>query len=514
METLEEDTDLNKTEQLSKKITIQSPVYCGRCYHSLCIPQCIQIGRCEEEEEEEEEEEDDSDTEESPLFREDPDDVEEQILEEIDDWIQQNRIRIWHASVEKEMVNDVTNYLFGEWLEDDYCEEHDLHEIRDWVKSVAKYYFRSEIDMPPRQGGDPNSLSTLRKLVIANKLRVIDSTPANQQRTEEWYDARYGLLTASNVWKALGTESQQNQLIVEKCVPFDKFKEDCARHGNLSSDNPMAWGQRYEPITAMIYELKNCTKLGEYGCIVHPDWRFLGASPDGINVDVESPLYGRMVEIKNIVNRDIDGVPLDAYWVQMQIQMEVCDLDECDFVETRIKEFAGREEFEASDNQWRGLILTFVPRIKILSDDTSSANSPSKPPSQENHSIPPLRDCPESSTIVIDKKPKYEYLLLNAKDSFEQWIKEKIDANPNYVLYSTSYWGLDQYSCVLVKRNRAWFSLAIPFIERMWKIIEIERVTGCEHRAPKKRYSGASKKTESETACLVTITREDYSPIT
>ena len=45
--------------------------------------------------------------------------------------------------------------------------------------------------------------------------------------------------------------------------------------------------------------------------------------------------YGRLVEIKNIVNREITGIPKKEYWVQMQLQMEVTDLDECDFLETR-----------------------------------------------------------------------------------------------------------------------------------------------------------------------------------
>ena len=29
----------------------------------------------------------------------------------------------------------------------------------------------------------------------------------------------------------------------------------------------------------------------------------------GINVDKKSPLFGRMLEIKNIVNREITGIP-------------------------------------------------------------------------------------------------------------------------------------------------------------------------------------------------------------
>ena len=62
------------------------------------------------------------------------------------------------------------------------------------------------------------------------------------------------------------------------------------------------------------------TCIGEFGCIQHPEYPFLGASPDGINILKDNPRFGRMLEIKNIVNRDITGIPKKEYWVQMQMQ--------------------------------------------------------------------------------------------------------------------------------------------------------------------------------------------------
>jgi hypothetical protein len=38
-----------------------------------------------------------------------------------------------------------------------------------------------------------------------------------------------------------------------------------------------------------------------------------------------------------------------------------------------------------------------------------------------------------------------------------------------------------------VKRNRKWFSAAVPKIEDAWATIEKERISGYEHRASKKR---------------------------
>jgi hypothetical protein len=62
-----------------------------------------------------------------------------------------------------------------------------------------------------------------------------------------------------------------------------------------------------------------------------------------------------MLEIKNISNRIIDGIPKEEYWVQMQIQMETCDLDECDFVETRFKELKWRSFARSAERLYQAL---------------------------------------------------------------------------------------------------------------------------------------------------------------
>jgi hypothetical protein len=43
------------------------------------------------------------------------------------------------------------------------------------------------------------------------------------------------------------------------------------------------------------------------------------------------------------------------------------------------------------------------------------------------------------------------------------------------------------YSCVLVLRDKNWFKNAVVKIQELWKIVETEKVTGYEHRAPKRR---------------------------
>lgn len=130
---------------------------------------------------------------------------------------------------------------------------------------------------------------------------------------------------------------------------------------------PFHWGQKYEPLSVMLYENMYNTKVADFGCIQHDKYKFLGASPDGINVDMSSERYGRMLEIKNIVNREINGIPKKEYWIQMQMQMEVCDLNECDFLETKFVEYENANAFfnelpldnNKSVLNTKGLILYF-----------------------------------------------------------------------------------------------------------------------------------------------------------
>ena len=74
------------------------------------------------------------------------------------------------------------------------------------------------------------------------------------------------------------------------------------------------------------------------------------------------------------------------------------------------------------------------------------------------------------------------------KESIDKWIGEKkTELSEKWSIYSTIYWYLDQFSCVLIERNRKWFQAVVPKIEDTWNTILIERETGYEHRAAKKK---------------------------
>ena len=297
------------------------------------------------------------------------------------------------------------------------------------------------------------------------KIIGLREIPQPVQRTPEWYQFRWNLITASNAWKAFESQSTINQLIYEKCQPIKKFDDNGDEDVKLVNTNTsLHWGQKFEPLSVLIYEHKYNTKVEDFGCIQHPTYKFIGASPDGINIDKNCDRYGRMLEIKNVVSRDINGIPKKEYWVQMQLQMEVCDLDECDFLETKFTEYTDYDTYKNdinSNEKMKGIIIYFHTK---------------------------------------EGKPFYVYkpLDLVEEDDVSKWEDDILSLYQsheyNYTYMKFIYWKLDVFSCVLVLRNKEWFKNNIPHLEKVWKIIEQERVTGYEHRAP-------AKKVKKEESC-------------
>jgi putative phage-type endonuclease len=357
--------------------------------------------------------------------------------------------------------------------------------IRDLYDEITERFY--EEITPPRVSlaTQPEPEEGIDMDTITAKIRTLQGKPQPEQRTPEWYERRNNLITASAASKAFGTPASVNQLIYEKC------KNYCAAggggggggSGGGSVNSPLHWGQRYEPVTVMVYEHRNRTTLGEFGCIQHDIYPFIGASPDGINIEPASPIYGRMVEIKNIVNREITGRPKEEYWIQTQIQMEVCDLDECDFVETRFKEYDSKEDYDADGTVTQGYTASGNEKGVILWFQTA----------------PKLTQQGD----ILSPTQIYEYAPIGATPyEYDKWEVEMFAKHERLgsIWVRTIYWYLDQYSCVLVRRNRLWFEEAVPVLEELWETIEEERSSGFEHRAPSKRKAAAGTSTaDSET---------------
>jgi hypothetical protein len=90
--------------------------------------------------------------------------------------------------------------------------------------------------------------------------------------------------------------------------------------------------------------------------------------------------------------------------------------------------------------------------------------------------------------------------------SFERWKNI-----PNVVFDAAAslgdpHWKLEKLSCVLVLRNKSWFKNNIQSLENVWKIIEKERITGYEHRAPNRKNKIKNEYIDTKNGiCLIKL---------
>lgn len=411
------------------------------------------------------------------------------IFEELDYIVNHNIIKLSMPDFYKTIVNEITYLFYEQWLDVGFCNEDDYHDIEELTSSITELYFEF-CGIPKRSIAylsiEPGIYSDGYAETMTIRIDELRVMPQPIQRTKEWYEFRYNLITASNLWKVFASQSQQNSLIYEKCKPL--VIHDSVTNGSCNTESTLHWGVKYEPVSILVYEHMFHTQIEDFGCIPHTVYSFIGASPDGINVDIGCPeRYGRMLEIKNICNREITGIPKEEYWIQTQIQMEVCNLNECDFFETRFKEFDSEDAFynNVDKHDYKGIILHFVQRTAGYGTD-------------------------HPTNIPYNNSPIYKYMPIDSnykKEDINQWISLQKDSMRSiYVLYKTIYWYLEEYSCVLIPRNTQWFQCAVPKIRDLWNIVVKERVDGYEHRASKKRINKSDIKVmdgegTSQTIC-------------
>lgn len=210
---------------------------------------------------------------------------------------------------------------------------------------------------------------------MRRKVQNLRKKPQPVQRSPEWYEMRTMRITASEcaacltnieaVCKPYIEEFNVDKKLDNKCVSHFDTKEEyiikkCKSFfgENVFKDSIFTlWGKKYEEIATRFYRQQNNTQIIEFGLLPHPRLKWLGASPDGITPD------GIMLEIKCPFSRKINGIVPFHYWTQIQIQLEVADLERCDFLECEIKELTCEVEFlelEITENQQKGILINII----------------------------------------------------------------------------------------------------------------------------------------------------------
>jgi len=281
----------------------------------------------------------------------------------------------------------------------------------------------------------------------------MQSIPMCPQRSDEWYILRNTRITASEIASCLMMTEQVCKIYIDEykienfkyninkcCSHFDTKEEyiinKCKSfYGeNVFKDSIYTlWGKKYEAIATRLYKKKFNTDILEFGFIPHQRLKYIGMSPDGVAWST-----GRLLEIKCPFARKIqEGIPPQHYWQQMQIQLEVANLQECDFLECEIKELSSEQIFcnqICTEKQDKGILLN-------------------------------IEDEPLNSEVKYIYPPDN----LNTIDEFIDWKNQIINTNKRKII--PIYYFIEKWNVLNVKRKKEWFDSIKDTVKSIYKLI-------------------------------------------
>lgn len=289
---------------------------------------------------------------------------------------------------------------------------------------------------------------------LREHVRYLQTIPVIPQRHPLWFNARYKSITASEAACCLTLSEEMCKAYVnsfdikdfkykpDKCLSHYDNKEDYIINKcrgfygeNLFKDSVFTLhGKKFEEIATRLYRKEYNTKVLEFGLLQHPDYDYIAASPDGITPD------GIMLEIKCPYSRKIDGKVPIWYWTQIMHQLESTDLDECHFLECQINELFNESLFiqqTTAEFQDKGILLNRVNE-------------------------------PDNSEIKYIYPPDN----LNTHGEFIEWSNDTIlKENSNGTLVVPIYYFINKWAVISVKRQKEWFSKALPYYKETIDII-------------------------------------------
>ena len=99
-----------------------------------------------------------------------------------------------------------------------------------------------------------------------------------QQRSEEWFKARKGMITGSQAGAIMGLSPFMTPDDVMRRMVREYHGAESEFQGNVATE----YGTHHEPGAMVEYTMETGNVIEDCGFIVHPEYLWLGASPDGL----------------------------------------------------------------------------------------------------------------------------------------------------------------------------------------------------------------------------------------
>lgn len=299
-----------------------------------------------------------------------------------------------------------------------------LYETLDIVSDALEIFLREAENL---------SWRTMTVQQRREKVEQLKALPQIPQRSQEWFE-NYGKVLTASEFSALFTNNRRRRdLVYSKSHP-NQDSQITFRHACPTNEmNAIGWGIRFEPVIKQILEMKDKCSIYEPGRIQHPTNTHLAASPDGIIESAKDPQQlGRLIEIKCPYSRAIGKEIPSDYWIQMQIQMEVTDVDECEYIEANLisKRSGQTEPIDLSEAAYTGTVYLI-------------------------------------KQIVEEGEPfEYKYIYGEIGSS------KMPEIPPGFECLETIPWGLKSWHRKVIHRDRHWYEGTKVWQETFWRDVE------------------------------------------
>lgn len=150
------------------------------------------------------------------------------------------------------------------------------------------------------------------------------------QRTDEWFAARLGKVTASRI-ADLRKKTQKGWAASRAAYMADLIAERLSgEHIPGGTGAARRWGQEIEPEAKRAYEFYRDAEIEEVGFLPHPTIADAGASPDGLVGENGLVEFKCPTVITHLETLETDAIAPE-YIQQMQWQMACTGRQWCDF---------------------------------------------------------------------------------------------------------------------------------------------------------------------------------------
>ena len=376
--------------------------------------------------------------------------------------------------------------LLDQWLSDPE-DEVQLHEWIHAAEELAYSYEFSKKEQPYIDQIIELSMIQIRRRISAapppstvsqETIDALLSRKQTEQRTAAWYEQMSTVISASELGNLFGSAHQRAQFVLTKTVPPAPRFQPLATPSDCMK--PFDWGIRFEPVVKQIYEHKHGVTIKELGRMHHQVDPRCTASPDGLISFCPAGLRtGRLLEIKCPVTREINGTVPKDYYAQMQMQLHVTGLQQCDYVEAVFVSRYNQMPLKEGPVLYHG----FVAVIRFAEPDAG-------PSVLTNHAVP-LKTAQNQDFY-------YAYSPVNAASEWSPEIKdgeEIIEITP---------WKLSQWSEQLIMRNEDWWRGMQPHFQAFWS--DVEKAKQGEFQVPDSTRPLKKQKTEK---CMIQFSKDD-----